>query len=126
MEYKVSFVLSPAKGGLGRLLSVKGRLTEGMLTIDPEAKAVHLRGQDALVSGIDRRLSFGEIREIEATGLENFMMKLTDGEEIQFKNVDELSSLLDELGEYCQDSTHKLVRKRIDKYEDRVRRWGGE
>jgi len=125
MDYKVSLVVSPAKGGLGRLFSLRGRLTEGILSIRPESKDIRIRGVDPVVSGVDREISFQEISEIEAIGLENLDIKLNSGDKIQLKGIDELVSLLDELGKYCRDATHELVRKRIVKYEDRVRRWGG-
>lgn len=54
-----------------------------------------------------------------------FAIKLKDGDEIQFKNVDELISLTDELGKFCPDVTHDLVRKRIVKFGHRLNRWGG-
>jgi len=125
MVYKVSFVISPAKGGAGRLLSVKGRHTEGSLEIRPQSNAIQLSGADALVRGIDRTIAFSDIHEIEGKGPEILVIKLVDGEEIQFKNVDQLGALLDELGTYCRDVTHDLVRKRIVKYEERIQRWGG-
>ncbi|NIR64026.1 MAG: hypothetical protein GWN61_07955 [candidate division Zixibacteria bacterium] len=125
MDYNVSLVISPAKGGLGRLFSAKGRMTKGILSIQPESQEIQVRGVDRMVSGVDKVVSFQDIKEIEAKGLDIFMIKLKDGNEIQFKNVEGLSSLLDELGKYCRDATHELVRKRIDKYEDRLRRWGG-
>ena len=126
VDYKVSFVISPARGFLGRLFSPKGRLTEGILSIRPESQNIHIRGVDPMVSGIDREISFQDISEIEAKGLENLDIKLNSSDVIQLKNIDELISLLDELGKYCRDATHELVRKRIVKYEDRVRRWSGE
>lgn len=125
MRYKVSFVISPARGGMGRILSVKGRLTEGTLEILPEENGIQLIGIDALVSGIDRKIAFSDIQEIEGKAPEIFAIKLNDGEEIQFKNVDELNALIIALGNYCRDVTHDLVRKRIVKYEERVREWGG-
>jgi hypothetical protein len=126
MGYKVSLVISPAKGTVGRLFSVKGRLTEGILEIRPEARSIHIKGVDLLVSSIDEEIVFDEIKEIEAKGPEIFVVRKIDGDEIQFKNVEELISLLDALGQYCQDVTPNLVRKRIVKYEGRVRRWGGK
>lgn len=123
MAYKVSFVVSPAKGGLGRLFSMKGRYTEGILEIRPESQDIHMYGTDVLVSGIDRQIPFEEIKAFEGKGPQIFSISLVNGDEIQFKNVDNLDSLLDEFGKYAQDATHELVRKRIDKYEDRLRRW---
>ena len=83
-------------------------------------------GVDPLVSRFDRKIPFQDISEIEAKGLEMLDIKLNNGDEIQLKSVDELSALLDELGNHCQDVTNERVRKRIVKYEDRVRRWSKE
>ena len=123
MQYQVSLVISPAKGCLARLFSVKGRLTKGVLEIYPETRSVRIYGTDPMVTPMEHNLSFDDIQEIESPGPEWLIIRLRTQREIQLKNIETLVEILTQLSQYVPDVTHELVRRRIERYEERLARW---
>jgi hypothetical protein len=125
MRYQVALIVSPAKGCLARLFSLKGRHAKGVLEIEPDNQRVVVYGTDPLVSGIRRELSFDEIDHVESKGPMLVDIYPKAGKPIMLKNVDEVAAILDTLGAHVQDTTHELVRRRVDKFEARVNKRTG-
>jgi hypothetical protein len=119
-QYQVALVISPAKGCLGLLFSPTGRLTKGILEIEPDIRTVKIYGTDLAVSMVEYNLTFGDIQEIKGLGPMIMKIILKDRREIQLKNIDTLVEILDLLSQYVPDTTHELVRRRIEKFEKRL------
>lgn len=124
MKYHVALIVSPAQGCLARVFGLKGRHAKGVLEIEPDIQRVIVYGTDPLVSGVRRELSFDEIDHIESKGPLLVDIYPKAGKPIMLKNVDEVAAILDTLGAHVQDTTHALVRKRIDRFEARTKRVG--
>jgi hypothetical protein len=119
-QYPVSLVISPAKGCLAPLLSVKGRLTKGILEIEPETRTVKIYGTSPVASMVQHNLIFEDIQEIKGLGPLIMSIRLKDQREIQLKNVEKLLEILNLLSQYVPDKTPELVRKRIEKFDKRL------
>jgi hypothetical protein len=119
-QFQVALVVSPAKGCLGLLFSPSGRLTKGILDIEPETRTIKIRGADLAVSMIEYSFTFEDIHEITGLGPMILKISLKDKREIQLKNIDTLVEVLDLLSQYVPDATPELVRRRIEKFEKRV------
>lgn len=122
MKIQVSLIVSPAKGGLARLFSPKGRMTKATLEINTDQQVVMVEGTDPLVSGIKHELRFDQIAKIESKGPLMLDIHPKEGNPIMLKNVDEVAAALDMLGEHVTDNTNELIRRRIDKFEARTKK----
>lgn len=120
--FPIAIVVSPAKGLLGLVFSFRARTARGEFAIDNVRQEVRIKGTSAVTQHIDRQFSFEEIQEIESRGPLLLTIRLKNGDEIALKDVEDLAEILRIFDGKVTDKTHTLVRKRIDKFEKRLRK----